>query len=178
MGDEIEIVGYKETQKTTCTGVEMFHKLLDSGEAGDNVGLLLRGTAAQLTRTLVTTPAPHVRWLSPRWLTYAGYHPGASASVRHVRAARTRLSRAGRTRGAGAGQLAPGAPYAPYAPHGTCAYAYAPRAYRSERVRWVSPQALSARTCSLALPLPLTLTLPLALTLALTLNLTLSRPQA
>ena len=43
MGDEIEIVGYKETQKTTCTGVEMFHKLLDSGEAGDNVGLLLRG---------------------------------------------------------------------------------------------------------------------------------------
>lgn len=43
VGDEIEIVGYKETQKTTCTGVEMFHKLLDSGEAGDNVGLLLRG---------------------------------------------------------------------------------------------------------------------------------------
>jgi len=43
VGDEIEVVGIKETQKTTCTGVEMFHKLLDSGDAGDNVGLLLRG---------------------------------------------------------------------------------------------------------------------------------------
>ncbi len=44
VGDEIEIVGIKETAKTTCTGVEMFRKLLDSGEAGDNVGVLLRGT--------------------------------------------------------------------------------------------------------------------------------------
>jgi elongation factor Tu len=44
VGDEIEIVGIKETQKTTCTGVEMFRKLLDTGEAGDNVGCLLRGT--------------------------------------------------------------------------------------------------------------------------------------
>ena len=44
MGDEIEIVGIKDTQKTTCTGVEMFRKLLDSGEAGANVGVLLRGT--------------------------------------------------------------------------------------------------------------------------------------
>ena len=44
VGDEIEIVGIKDTQKTTCTGVEMFRKLLDSGEAGDNVGVLLRGT--------------------------------------------------------------------------------------------------------------------------------------
>ena len=43
-GDEIEIVGIKETAKTTCTGVEMFRKILDTGEAGDNVGLLLRGT--------------------------------------------------------------------------------------------------------------------------------------
>ncbi len=43
-GDEIEIVGIKDTQLTTCTGVEMFRKLLDSGEAGDNVGVLLRGT--------------------------------------------------------------------------------------------------------------------------------------
>src|SRR6056300_1509250 len=42
-GEEVEIVGIKETKKTTCTGVEMFRKLLDSGEAGDNVGLLLRG---------------------------------------------------------------------------------------------------------------------------------------
>ncbi len=43
IGDEIEIVGIKETSKTTCTGVEMFRKLLDSGEAGDNIGALLRG---------------------------------------------------------------------------------------------------------------------------------------
>ncbi|MFN7352396.1 MAG: elongation factor Tu [Burkholderiales bacterium] len=44
VGEEIEIVGLKATQKTTCTGVEMFRKLLDQGQAGDNVGLLLRGT--------------------------------------------------------------------------------------------------------------------------------------
>ena len=44
VGEEIEIVGIKETTKTTCTGVEMFRKLLDQGEAGDNVGVLLRGT--------------------------------------------------------------------------------------------------------------------------------------
>ena len=43
MGDEIEIVGIRETSKTTCTGVEMFRKLLDRGEAGDNIGALLRG---------------------------------------------------------------------------------------------------------------------------------------
>ena len=42
-GDEIEIVGMRETKKSVCTGVEMFRKLLDSGEAGDNVGILLRG---------------------------------------------------------------------------------------------------------------------------------------
>jgi elongation factor Tu len=44
VGEEIEIVGLKATTKTTCTGVEMFRKLLDQGEAGDNVGVLLRGT--------------------------------------------------------------------------------------------------------------------------------------
>ena len=44
VGDEIEIVGIKPTVKTTCTGVEMFRKLLDQGQAGDNVGVLLRGT--------------------------------------------------------------------------------------------------------------------------------------
>ena len=44
VGDEIEIVGLKPTQKTVCTGVEMFRKLLDQGQAGDNVGILLRGT--------------------------------------------------------------------------------------------------------------------------------------
>ncbi|MBQ7738793.1 MAG: elongation factor Tu [Desulfovibrionaceae bacterium] len=44
VGDEIEIVGVRETQKTTCTGVEMFRKMLDQGQAGDNIGILLRGT--------------------------------------------------------------------------------------------------------------------------------------
>ncbi len=44
VGEEIEIIGIKDTEKTTCTGVEMFRKLLDQGEAGDNVGVLLRGT--------------------------------------------------------------------------------------------------------------------------------------
>jgi len=44
VGEEIEIVGLRETLKTTCTGVEMFRKLLDQGQAGDNVGILLRGT--------------------------------------------------------------------------------------------------------------------------------------
>jgi elongation factor Tu len=43
VGDEIEIVGIRDTRKTTCTGVEMFRKLLDRGEAGDNIGALLRG---------------------------------------------------------------------------------------------------------------------------------------
>ena len=44
VGDEVEIVGIKDTAKTTCTGVEMFRKLLDQGQAGDNIGALLRGT--------------------------------------------------------------------------------------------------------------------------------------
>jgi elongation factor Tu len=44
VGEEVEIVGIKNTVKTTCTGVEMFRKLLDQGEAGDNIGALLRGT--------------------------------------------------------------------------------------------------------------------------------------
>src|SRR3546814_8845245 len=47
VGDEVEIVGIKATQKTTCTGVEMFRKLLDSGEAGDNIGALLRGVGRE-----------------------------------------------------------------------------------------------------------------------------------
>ena len=44
VGDEIEIIGIKDTVTTTCTGVEMFRKLLDEGRAGENVGVLLRGT--------------------------------------------------------------------------------------------------------------------------------------
>ena len=47
VGEEIEIVGIRDTQKTTCTGVEMFRKLLDQGEAGDNVGALLRGVGRE-----------------------------------------------------------------------------------------------------------------------------------
>jgi elongation factor Tu len=47
VGDEIEIVGLKATAKTTCTGVEMFRKLLDQGEAGDNIGALLRGVGRE-----------------------------------------------------------------------------------------------------------------------------------
>jgi elongation factor Tu len=43
VSEEVEIVGLKETQKTVCTGVEMFRKLLDQGQAGDNIGVLLRG---------------------------------------------------------------------------------------------------------------------------------------
>ena len=57
VGDEIEIVGIKDTQLTTCTGVEMFRKLLDSGEAGDNVGVLLRGTKRE-DCLLYTSPSP------------------------------------------------------------------------------------------------------------------------
>ncbi|MDL9989752.1 EF-Tu/IF-2/RF-3 family GTPase, partial [Providencia rettgeri] len=44
VGEEVEIVGIQDTVKTTCTGVEMFRKLLDEGRAGENVGVLLRGT--------------------------------------------------------------------------------------------------------------------------------------
>jgi elongation factor Tu len=44
VGEEVELVGIRVTQKTVCTGVEMFRKLLDQGEAGDNIGILLRGT--------------------------------------------------------------------------------------------------------------------------------------
>ena len=47
-GEEVEIVGIRETKKSVCTGVEMFRKLLDSGEAGDNVGILLRGIELSL----------------------------------------------------------------------------------------------------------------------------------
>ena len=67
VGDEIEIVGIKDTQMTTCTGVEMFRKLLDSGEAGDNVGVLLRGTKrAEVERGQVLakqgTITPHTKF--------------------------------------------------------------------------------------------------------------------
>ncbi|HIG52997.1 MAG TPA: elongation factor Tu [Candidatus Latescibacteria bacterium] len=67
VGEDVEIVGIKETRKTTVTGVEMFRKLLDEGEAGDNVGLLLRGVEkAELMRGMVVCkPAsvlPHTKF--------------------------------------------------------------------------------------------------------------------
>ncbi len=65
-GEGVEIVGIKETRKTVCTGVEMFRKLLDEGEAGDNVGLLLRGVEKdELTRGMVICQpgsiTPHIK---------------------------------------------------------------------------------------------------------------------
>jgi len=67
VGEEVDIVGIKETRKTTVTGVEMFRKLLDEGEAGDNVGLLLRGVEkAELMRGMVickpASVSPHVNF--------------------------------------------------------------------------------------------------------------------
>jgi elongation factor Tu len=66
-GDEIELVGIRDTAKTVCTGVEMFRKLLDEGQAGDNVGLLLRGTKRdQVERGQVVakpgTITPHTKF--------------------------------------------------------------------------------------------------------------------
>ena len=67
VGEEVEIVGIKETQKTICTGVEMFRKLLDEGRAGDNVGILLRGTKREEVErgqvlAHVGTITPHTRF--------------------------------------------------------------------------------------------------------------------
>ena len=66
-GEDIEVVGIKETRKTVCTGVEMFRKLLDEGEAGDNVGLLLRGVEKdELMRGMVICQpgsiTPHIKF--------------------------------------------------------------------------------------------------------------------
>jgi elongation factor Tu len=67
VGEEIEIVGFKETQKTVATGVEMFRKLLDEGQAGDNIGVLLRGTKREEVERgqVLAKPAsitPHTRF--------------------------------------------------------------------------------------------------------------------
>ena len=67
VGDEIEIVGIKDTEKTTCTGVEMFRKLLDEGRAGENVGVLLRGTKREEVERgqVLTAPGaitPHTKF--------------------------------------------------------------------------------------------------------------------
>ena len=73
VGDELEIVGIKDTQKTTCTGVEMFRKLLDRGEAGDNVGVLLRGierTAVERGQVLCKPGSvnPHTKFVAEAYI--------------------------------------------------------------------------------------------------------------
>ncbi len=73
VGEEVEIVGIKETQKTTVTGVEMFRKLLDQGEAGDNVGCLLRGierTAVERGQVLCHpgTVTPHTKFKAEAYI--------------------------------------------------------------------------------------------------------------
>ena len=66
VGDELEIVGIRPTQKTTCTGVEMFRKLLDQGQAGDNIGVLLRGTKREdVERGQVLAKARHESLRTP-----------------------------------------------------------------------------------------------------------------
>ncbi len=73
VGDELEIIGIKDTQKTTCTGVEMFRKLLDRGEAGDNVGVLLRGierTAVERGQVLCkpASVTPHTKFVAEAYI--------------------------------------------------------------------------------------------------------------
>jgi len=73
VGDEIEIVGIRDTKKTTCTGVEMFRKLLDRGEAGDNVGVLLRGVEREgVERGQVLckpgTVTPHTKFVAEAYI--------------------------------------------------------------------------------------------------------------
>jgi elongation factor Tu len=73
VGEEIEIVGIRETEKTTVTGVEMFRKLLDSGQAGDNVGCLLRGTKKEDVERgqVLTKPGaitPHTKFAAEAYI--------------------------------------------------------------------------------------------------------------
>ena len=73
VGDAIEIVGIKDTTKSTCTGVEMFRKLLDQGEAGDNVGVLLRGTKREDVERgqVLAAPGsitPHMKFLCEAYI--------------------------------------------------------------------------------------------------------------
>ena len=73
VGDEIEIIGIKETAKTTCTGVEMFRKLLDQGEAGDNIGALLRGVGREEVERgqVLAAPGsvtPHTKFIAEAYI--------------------------------------------------------------------------------------------------------------
>ena len=61
VGEEIEIVGIRDTKKSVCTGVEMFRKLLDSGEAGDNIGALLRGVEKE---QMLKEDKYYVNWIN------------------------------------------------------------------------------------------------------------------
>jgi elongation factor Tu len=67
VGDEVEIVGITDTRKTVVTGVEMFRKLLDEAQAGDNIGVLLRGIARSSTSGRLTSPASLTCRRVPRW---------------------------------------------------------------------------------------------------------------
>ena len=101
VGEEVEIVGIKETQKSTCTGVEMFRKLLDEGRAGENVGVLLRGIKREeIERGQVLakpgTIKPHTKFESEVYILskdeggrhtpfFKGYRPAADTSIIYVR---------------------------------------------------------------------------------------------
>ena len=91
VGEEIEIVGIKDTQTTTCTGVEMFRKLLDEGRAGENVGVLLRGTKREEVErgqvlasrvALTRTPSLRQRFTFCRRKKAVVTHPSSRATVR------------------------------------------------------------------------------------------------
>jgi elongation factor Tu len=73
VGEEVEIVGIRDTQKTVCTGVEMFRKILDQGQAGDNIGVLLRGTKRDEVERgqVVAVPGsimPHTRFKAEAYI--------------------------------------------------------------------------------------------------------------
>jgi elongation factor Tu len=73
VGEEVEIIGLRETQKTVCTGVEMFRKLLDQGQAGDNIGVLLRGVKREEVERgqVVAKPAsitPHTKFRAEAYI--------------------------------------------------------------------------------------------------------------
>ena len=74
VGEEIEIVGLRDTTKTTCTGVEMFRKLLDEGRAGDNIGALLRGTKKEDVERGQVLAKPGIDHAAHR-VRCAGLHP-------------------------------------------------------------------------------------------------------
>ena len=92
VGEEIEIVGITPTQKTTCTGVEMFRKLLDQGQAGDNVGILLRGTKREEVQRgqVLCKPAsvkPHTHFTAEIYVSQQGRGRPAHAVLQQLPAA-------------------------------------------------------------------------------------------